>query len=115
VKVVSVCYLEERLGVNLFPQLTEQQKRNVYRLPLTAASVKPNQKLDYLHWDGESQCEQDLNADQINVLQDQFKKQKSGSSEAMEAKVPSIDEETRQAIVKQLVEALVNYFLQIMK
>lgn len=115
VKVVSVCYLEERLGVNLFPQLTEQQKRNVYRLPLTATSVKPNQKLDYLHWDGESQCEQDLNADQIKALQDQFKKQKSGSSEPMEAKVPTIDEETRQAIVKQLVEALVNYFLQIMK
>lgn len=75
-KVVSVCYLEERLGVNLFPQLTEQQKRNVYRLPLTASQVKPNQKLDYLHWDGESQCEQDLNADQIQALQDQFKKQK---------------------------------------
>ncbi|EHU1255416.1 DNA/RNA non-specific endonuclease, partial [Acinetobacter baumannii] len=37
------------------------------------------------------------------------------SSEPMEAKVPSIDEETRNAIVKQLVEALVNYFLQIMK
>ncbi|MGP4879923.1 hypothetical protein ACTXQV_49755, partial [Klebsiella pneumoniae] len=45
----------------------------------------------------------------------QFKKQKTGSSEPMEAKVPSIDEETRNAIVKQLVEALVNYFLQIMK
>lgn len=73
---MSVCYLEERLGVNLFPQLTEQQKRNVYRLPLTASQVKANQKLDYLHWDGESQCEQDLNAEQIQALQDQFKKQK---------------------------------------
>ena len=27
VKVVSVCYLEEQLGINLFPQLTEEQKR----------------------------------------------------------------------------------------
>jgi len=85
VKVVSVCYLEEK------------------------------QKLDYLHWDGESQCEQDLSADQIHALQDQFKTQKSTSSEPMESKVPSIDEETRKAIVKQLVEALVNYFLQIIK
>lgn len=25
VKVVSVCYIEEKLGINLFPQLTEQQ------------------------------------------------------------------------------------------
>lgn len=73
VKVVSVCYIEEKLGINLFPQLTEQQKRNVYRLPLTASQVKPNQKLDYLHWDGESQCEQDLSAEQIQALQDQFK------------------------------------------
>ena len=101
-------------GVNLFPQLTEQQKRNVYRLPLTASQVKPNQKLDYLHWDGESQCEQDLNADQIQALQDQFKS-KNWFFGANGSKVPTIDEETRQAIVKQLVEALVNYFLQIMK
>ena len=76
VKVVSVCYIEEKLGINLFPQLTEQQKRNVYRLPLTASQVKPNQKLDYLHWDGESQCEQDLSAEQIQALQDQFKSKK---------------------------------------
>ncbi len=61
-----------------------------------------------MHWDGESQCEQDLTKDQIHALQDQFKKQKSTSSEPMESKVPSIDEETRKAIVKQLVEALVN-------
>ena len=115
VKVVSVCYLEEKLGINLFPQLTEQQKRNVYRLPLTANAVKAKQELDYLHWDGESQCEQDLTADQITALQQQFKKQKATSSEPMEAQVPSIDNETRDAIVKQLVEALVNYFLQILK
>jgi endonuclease G len=34
VKVVSVCYLEEQLGMNLFPQLTEEQKRNTYKLPM---------------------------------------------------------------------------------
>lgn len=114
VKVVSVCYIEEKLGINLFPQLTEQQKRNVYRLPLTASQVKPNQKLDYLHWDGESQCEQDLSAEQIQALQDQFKS-KNRFFWTDGNKSSSIDEETRNAIVKQLVEALVNYFLQIMK
>ena len=66
-----------KVRINLFPQLTEQQKRNVYRLPLTSSQVKPNQKLDYLHWDGESQCEQDLSADQIHALQDQFKSRKA--------------------------------------
>ena len=46
VRIVSVCYLEEQLGINLFPQLTEEQKRNTYRLPLTAKAVKPTRKLN---------------------------------------------------------------------
>ena len=33
VKVISVCALEEMLGINIFPQLTEDQKRNTYQLP----------------------------------------------------------------------------------
>ena len=55
VRIVSVCYLEEQLGINLFPQLTEEQKRNTYHLPLTANAVKANQKIAYSNWDAESQ------------------------------------------------------------
>lgn len=44
VRIVSVCYLEEQLGINLFPQLTEEQKRNTYKLPLTRNAVKPTRK-----------------------------------------------------------------------
>ncbi len=43
---------------------------------------------------GESQCEQDLSAEQIQALQDQFKKQKLVLLEPMEAKVPILMEET---------------------
>jgi hypothetical protein len=39
--------LEEQLGVNLFPQLTEEQKRNTYKLPLTATAVKANSAIQY--------------------------------------------------------------------
>ena len=39
VKVISICELEKKIGVNLFPQLDDQTKRMVYDLPLTAADV----------------------------------------------------------------------------
>ncbi|WP_343682035.1 DNA/RNA non-specific endonuclease [Acinetobacter baylyi] len=113
VRVVSVCYLEEKLGINLFPQLTEQQKRNVYRLPLTAGQVKPAQPLSYAHWDGESQCAEDIKPEGIEATQKAFKQQttESGSSTSS----TGIDEETKQALIKQLVEALMHYFLQILR
>jgi hypothetical protein len=42
--------------MNLFPQLTEEQKRNTYKLPLNANQVKANKEIEYSHWDAESQC-----------------------------------------------------------
>ena len=56
VKVVSVCYLEEKLGINLFPQLTEQQKRNIYQLPTSAQQVKANKDIIYVKCDWQIQC-----------------------------------------------------------
>ncbi len=78
VQVVSVCYLEEQLGINLFPQLSEEQKRNTYKLPLTANAVKANTPIAYSHWDAESQCAEDVSAEQLQALQTEFKR--SGSS-----------------------------------
>lgn len=112
VKVVSVCYLEEKLGINLFPQLTEQQKRNVYQLPLSAQQVKPNKDISYSHWDGQSQCAEDAKTDAIQAQQREFSSKPTG---ATESKFPQIDEETKQALINQLVNALVQYFLQILR
>lgn len=112
VKVVSICYLEEKLGINLFPQLTEQQKRNVYQLPVSAQQVKPNKDISYLHWDGQSQCAEDAKTDAIQAQQREFSSQPTG---ATENKFPQIDEETKQALINQLVNALVQYFLQILR
>ncbi|MCH7394587.1 DNA/RNA non-specific endonuclease [Acinetobacter dispersus] len=112
VKVVSVCYLEEKLGINLFPQLTEQQKRNVYQLPLSAVQVKPNKDISYSHWDGQSQCAEEAKTDAIQVQQREFTSQQT---EAAESKFPQIDEETKQALINQLVNALLQYFLQMLR
>ncbi|MFX1824779.1 DNA/RNA non-specific endonuclease [Acinetobacter sp. AS5] len=112
VRVVSICYLEEKLGVNLFPQLTEQQKRNIYQLPLTAAQVKANQDIKYMRWDAESQCAEEADTASIQAQQKQFA---SGQSQTAESKLPQIDEETKQALIKQLVDMLVQYFLQLLR
>ncbi|WP_333976032.1 DNA/RNA non-specific endonuclease [Acinetobacter colistiniresistens] len=112
VEVVSVCYLEEKLGINLFPQLTEQQKRNVYQLPVSAQQVKPNKDISYLHWDGRSQCAEEAKTDAIQAQQREFSSQ---PTEAPDSKFPQIDEETKQALINQLVNALVQYFLQMLR
>lgn len=112
VKVVSVCYLEEKLGINLFPQLTEQQKRNIYQLPTSAQQVKANKEISYVRWDGQSQCAEEATTEIIQVQQRQFT---SESTQTTESKFPQIDEETKQALIKQLVDALVQYFLQLLR
>lgn len=115
VKVVSVCYLEEQLGLNLFPQLTEEQKRNTYKLPFTANQVKANTKIEYSHWDGESQCAESVPQTQIKALQKQFQPAEGGASSSSDTRLPKVDEETKDALVKQLIEALLQYILQILK
>jgi endonuclease G, mitochondrial len=114
VKVVSVCYLEEQLGMNLFPQLTEEQKRNTYKLPLNANQVKANKEIEYSHWDAESQCAENVQQDQITAVQKQFQPA-SRSNSANTIELPKVDEETKDALVKQLAEALLHYILQILK
>ncbi len=68
VKVMSICALEELTGINVFPELTEDQKRNTYRLPLKATQVKQNQEIAYLHWDAESPvCRMKSSPDKITA------------------------------------------------
>lgn len=114
VKIMSICQLEETLGINLFPQLNAEQKRNTYQLPLTANKVKANQPIEYSHWDGESQCAEDVSMEQIKALQKQFTSQQLQSDSTVQT-APTLDEDTQQAIVKELVQALLQYLLQIIK
>ncbi|CAD9196772.1 hypothetical protein QAC21B_02932 [Acinetobacter bohemicus] len=121
VKIVSVCYLEEQLGMNLFPQLTEEQKRNTYHLPLTATVVKATKEISYSHWDAESQCAEDVSPDQLSAVQKEFKSSSVAATsnttqtEASKNGAETIDPNTQDAIVKQLIEALLQYILQLLK
>ena len=68
-RIVSVCYLEERLGINIFPQLTAEEKRNTYKLPWTEAEISVDHPIEYLYWDAESQCAADVSENDIKKLQ----------------------------------------------
>lgn len=111
--VVSVCQLEEVLGINLFPQLMPEQKRNTYKLPLKATQVKANQQIEYSHWDAESQCAVDISVEQLQTLKKKFTQQ--SVPVVTESKEVQIDQQTQDTIVKELVEALLQYLLQILK
>ena len=111
VQVVSVCYLEEQLGINLFPQLTEEQKRNIYQLPLRATAVKANVPISYSRWDAQSQCALEVTPQQIKTAQQEFKQQKSVSGPAPGNATAS----QHHSGLQQLLTALLQTFLQGLK
>ena len=113
VKVVSVCQLEELVGINIFPQLTEEQKRNTYSLPLKASQVQANQEIAYSHWDAESQCAEAVSAEQLAKLQKQFKAE-AGSSDTSSA-LPKANQQAQQDLGKQLSDSVVQYLLHLLK
>ena len=114
VKIMSICALEELTGINVFPELTEDQKRNTYRLPLKATQVKQNQEIAYLHWDAESSCADEVSPDKIAALQKEFKS--SGCSITSDTGSDASNNNSSQdAILKQLIEELLQYLLQILK
>ena len=122
VKIVSICYLEEQLGINLFPTLTEEQKRNTYQLPLTATAVKANKKIEYAHWDAESQCAEDVSSADLNRLQKQFKSQNvasvpepssvnndvSNSTDSNTNTSDDLQDQIIKRVLNMLVEAILN-------
>lgn len=124
VKVVSVCQLEEEIGMNIFPQLTSEQKRNTYKLPLNVTQVKANQSIAYSHWDGESQCAEDVASDQIQALQKQFTNSgkyleststDQSSIENMPNAQVDADEQIKQDVIKKVTSSIWQYILQLLK
>lgn len=120
VKVISVCQLEDELGINLFPQLTAEQKRNIYKLPLRASQVKPHQALAYSHWDGASQCAQDVSSDQLKALQKKFQPAQDtlasrGTSSQKSPQTQADGAAAQSDLVKQVTENALQFLLQILK
>lgn len=127
VQLISICALEDLININVFPQLTEEQKRNTYKLPLKASEVKANQKISYASWDAESQCAEDVSKEQLQALQTEFKPfddNRSSNTHTKEStqiestESPSTaptDNSSQNAILKQLFDALLQYILQLIK
>ncbi len=116
VKVVSICYLEEQLGINLFPQLTEEQKRNTYQLPLKATAVKAGKPIEYSYWDAQSQCAEEVSNEQLQAAQKQFSSSKAAASVSSDQPARAGgNTEAQDAMVKQLIESLLQYILQLLK
>lgn len=72
VQVISVCALEDLTGINIFPQLEEDQKRNTYSLPLSPDDLASDKEIEYSYWDAESQCATDISEKDISMLQKKF-------------------------------------------
>lgn len=106
VQIISVCKLEEMTGINIFPQLNEDKKRNVYQLPLTAGQVKANQAISYSFWDGESQCALPVADSELAKLQKKFQ---SGTTQTPTTPLES-GSSTEQP--PQIVQTLLRYVLQ---
>lgn len=101
VSVISVCQLEELTGINIFPQLSAEQKRNTYQLPLTAGKVKANQSIEYSHWDAESQCADDVSEDQLAALKKQFQAPKKLTTDSNEMAQSNTTQTTQTQTVNQ--------------
>ena len=56
IEYLSICALEQKLNMQLFPSLSSGQKRDVYELPL---SPQADFDWQYAYWDSKSQCEVD--------------------------------------------------------
>ncbi|OUY09076.1 DNA/RNA non-specific endonuclease [Acinetobacter populi] len=91
-KIISICALEEMIGINIFPQAAENIKRQIYALPMQANKVKANQQPKFLQNDLISQCAPDISADQIKTTQKQFIVGKNYAS-GLDLSIPSVQKQ----------------------
>ena len=124
VEIISICALEDKIGINLFPNVSEEKKRNTYHLPLTATAVKANKEIAYSHWDAESQCAEQVSSSQLNSLKKEFKSTNlvtsvlSSSSEQTEAPSNSAQNgssDSDTALFKKLLQMLLEFILQLLR
>lgn len=72
-ELMSVCALERKIGINLFPHLDDEKKRQIYDLPLSAGAIKANQPIKLLKTDNKGKCADPVSAEQQKWQQQQFK------------------------------------------
>jgi endonuclease G, mitochondrial len=130
VEVMSICALEQKIGINLFPKLTDAQKRKVYDLPLTATAVKNNQEIALKTTDQKSTCATAVTTQQINATKKLFKPSASyeGTMEEVLAKKPQEgadtqaqpqakpeSSETESSGILKIILQIVQFLVQLLK
>lgn len=71
-ETISICALEEKVGISLYPRLDEQSKRQIFQLPMRANQVKANKHPSFVNNDLQSQCAPMVEAEQISATQKRF-------------------------------------------
>lgn len=71
-KLISICELEQKIGINVLPNVDEQTKRQVFNFPMQANKVKANKAPVYLKTDTSSQCAPSIDVAEITQIQQQF-------------------------------------------
>lgn len=125
VKVISVCALEEMTGINVFPQLSTEQKRNTYHLPLNAGQVKANKTIEYWQWDGESQCAEEVSVAQMKDLQAQFSRSGANlsdttlvnneSTQVDHQQGTTTEQDVRDDVIRKIFDVLWQFIIQFLK
>ena len=71
-QIISVCDLESKTGINVFPVLSKGERRQRYDLPLTAAEVNKLGSIASLGRDSNHQCSNKLTATEAAKLAASF-------------------------------------------
>ena len=103
VELISICALEEKIGINLFPTLKDSEKRKIYHLPLKASDLKADPTISLKSIDEESSCAQLVSAKDIQATQKLFQSS-ARSYEGPMAEVLAKVESAQQATEPKAVE-----------
>ena len=71
-QIISVCDLESKTGVNVFPMLSKGERRQKYDLPTTGAAVDKRGNIANLGRDAANQCSNKLSAAEAAKLATSF-------------------------------------------
>lgn len=71
-EIISVCALEQKTGVNVFPMLSKGERRLNYALPTSAAQVDKSGSIANLGRDSVTACSNKLSAAEANKLSVSF-------------------------------------------
>lgn len=71
-QIISLCELEAKTGVNVFPLLNKEERRKIYDLPITGKDVSQNGQVKLLKTDKTSECSNKISTAEAAKLAKNF-------------------------------------------